>query len=97
MKDMRSILVFLVALFFGLSLAVPAEDVPETPYDESEVLPCESTPVFTTAVRTALLKTEPAPEKHCCIQKFNLAHRLTTESVDWIAVSLIILDHSRRC
>jgi hypothetical protein len=37
------ILILFVLLGFGLSLAVPAEDVPETAYDESETLPYEST------------------------------------------------------
>jgi len=32
-------LVFFVLVFSGLALTVPAEDVPETAYDESEVLP----------------------------------------------------------
>ncbi len=37
-------LLILGVLVFGLSLAVQAEDVPETPYDETEELPYESTP-----------------------------------------------------
>ena len=46
MKRPCSIFVLLVLLVFGVSLAVPAEDVPETPYDESEALPYEGTPLF---------------------------------------------------
>ena len=38
------ILILFVLLGFGVSLAVPAEDVPETAYDESEALPFEDTP-----------------------------------------------------
>ncbi len=43
-------LVLLACLVLGLSSALPAEDSPDTAYDESESLPCESTPVFSMAV-----------------------------------------------
>ena len=46
MRKPRCILVLLVVLGFGLYLAIPAEDVPETAYDESEAVPYESTPLF---------------------------------------------------
>jgi hypothetical protein len=48
MKKPRSALLFFVLLVLGLSLAVPAEDVSETAYDESEGTPYESTPLFST-------------------------------------------------
>lgn len=41
MKRPWFILIFFLLLVMGLSLAVPAEDVPETTYDESEPLPYE--------------------------------------------------------
>jgi len=44
MRRPCSILVLCVLLGFCVSLAVPAEDVPETAYDESETLPYEATP-----------------------------------------------------
>jgi hypothetical protein len=47
--------ILLVLMSFGLSLAVPAEDVPETSYDESEALPYESTPVFSIVVARAVV------------------------------------------
>lgn len=37
------VLILFALLGFGMSLAVPAEDVPETAYDESESLPYEMT------------------------------------------------------
>ena len=43
MKKERSIVAFLALLFLGLFLVVPAEDLTETAYDESETQPCEST------------------------------------------------------
>ena len=45
-REPRSVLVILFILCFGVSVAVPAEDVPETAYDESETLPYEGTPQF---------------------------------------------------
>jgi hypothetical protein len=50
MRKLGSAIVFSVILTFGLSLAVPAEDVPETSFDESESLPYESTPLFSIVV-----------------------------------------------
>jgi len=49
MRKPRSVLVLLLLLVFNVSVVVPAEDVPETPYDESEALPYEGTPVFSIA------------------------------------------------
>jgi hypothetical protein len=58
MRRSCSILVLFLLLAFGVSVAVPAEDVPETAYDESESLPCEVTPLFSIAVAKAV---EAAP------------------------------------
>ena len=46
MRKPRSALALLLLLGLGVSLTAPAEDVPETAYDESEALPYESIPVF---------------------------------------------------
>lgn len=45
MRKPRSALILIVLFVFGFSLAVPAEDLPETAYDESEAYPYESTPL----------------------------------------------------
>lgn len=52
-------LVFLAAVVLTLSFAVPAEDVPETPYDESASLPYVSAPVVSLTVPELIAK---APE-----------------------------------
>jgi hypothetical protein len=54
------VLVLCVLLGFGVSLAVPAEDVPETAYDESEALAYEGTPLFSIVVPLVAACTTPA-------------------------------------
>ena len=46
MRKPRSALILLVLLVLSLTLAVPAEDVLETTYDESETQPYEDVPLF---------------------------------------------------
>jgi len=42
MRRAYTCVVFLMMLVSGLAYAVPAEDLPDTSYDESESQPCES-------------------------------------------------------
>ena len=44
MKKNRFMLVFFVLLAFGFCFAVPAQDLPETDYDESQADPYEPAP-----------------------------------------------------
>ena len=60
MRRRCSILVLCVLLGFGVSLAVPAEDVTETAFDESEGLPYEGTPLFSVVVPLAAARTTQA-------------------------------------
>ena len=46
MRTLRAVVVLLVAVVFGASLVLPAEDLAGTSYDESETLAFECTPVF---------------------------------------------------
>ena len=50
-------LLLFVLLVFGLYLTVPAEDLPETGYDESEAFPYESTPLFSNVISQAAVST----------------------------------------
>jgi len=103
MRVLRSALVLLATFALSLSFAVPTEDVPETPYDESELLPYEITPPLSgdlvqesesvpalqvvPIVLSSLFSTPPA---------FGRAgHRGLAAHP--IPDSLIILDHSLRC
>ena len=49
-RKSRSAFILLVLLVFCFSLAVPAEDLPETAYDESETFPFEGTPLFSNVI-----------------------------------------------
>lgn len=49
-RKSRSALILLVLLFFSFSLAVPAEDLPETAYDESEASPYQGTPLISNLI-----------------------------------------------
>jgi hypothetical protein len=60
MRKVCSILVLFVLLVFGASLVLPAEDVPETAYDESEAPPYEDTPLFSIVVPLLAARTTPA-------------------------------------
>jgi hypothetical protein len=46
----RCAVVFLMVLALGVSLGLPAEDVLDAVYDESETLPCEVVSLFSIAV-----------------------------------------------
>jgi hypothetical protein len=63
MKKPHSALVLLLLLGFGMSLAVPAQDLPDTAYDESETVPYESTPLFSIVLPLAAARTPQAVPK----------------------------------
>jgi hypothetical protein len=60
MRKPRCALLLFVFLILGLSLGVPAQDVPETTYDESESLPYEGTPSISTKIAATV--AHPAHE-----------------------------------
>ncbi len=93
-------MIFGLILILGLSVAVPAEDMPETAFDESESPACESTPRFTILMpRVARARTM------ICVSPLglsSLAKRCAScpdPSVrpHFTSDSLTILDHSFRC
>jgi len=102
MSELRCTLVVLAALVLSLSCAVPVEDDPETPYDESVCLPYEMTATLSgNGVRESAPTFQVVPivpsdlfsaPKHASCRvgcKDPAAHP--------IPGSLIILDHSLRC
>jgi len=65
MSYLRCILVVLVAVILGLSFAVPLEDNPETTYDETETLPYESTPLFSSDALQVVARLLQSPPSFC--------------------------------
>ena len=57
----RFVVVFLMVLTICLSLGLPAEDVPDSVYDESEALPYEVIPLSSVALRPVAAQTTQAP------------------------------------
>jgi hypothetical protein len=103
MTQSRSVLVLLVALVLSVSFAVPAEDVPETAYDESESLPFESTPEVSIAMPEAVAEAPVVRPRDYRLRPAFL-RRPGAQQVDReagrvypVCDSLSILDHPRRC
>jgi hypothetical protein len=57
----RFAVVLLMILTLGLSLGLPAEDVLDAVYDESEALPCEDAPSFSMTLSPVDARTTQSP------------------------------------
>ena len=103
MTQSHSVLVLLVALVLSVSFAVPAEDAPETAYDESESLPCESTPVVSIAAPENTVKTSTVRPSASRLRFGSLTSSDTQKLAPRIGCayptsdSVAILEHSLRC
>jgi hypothetical protein len=99
MRKPGSILLLCVLLGFGMSLIAPAEDVPETAYDESETLPYVSTSVVSVAapkVVVPALGERTADVFHfASLREFGSQHRASSSHP--VCDSLTIFDRSLRC
>jgi len=104
MKTLRSLVVFVAIVTMGLSLTILPEDAVETAYDESETLPYEGPPPFSSALLKSLAGT-PQPILKSALP-FSLGSltsgcEFRPEQKAWsphtIPDSPIILDHSFRC
>jgi hypothetical protein len=103
MRKRRAVVVLLLLLVFGVSGVVPAEDVPETPYDESEALPYAATPLFSIALpqpsgRIAKAELKCAsPFRFKPLAKYRACSRENYAESYCVPVSLTIINHSLRC
>jgi hypothetical protein len=101
MAYLRSVFVLFVVLILSVSFAVPAEDVPETAYDESESPPCENTPVVSTAVPETFGEASTVRPRASRLdsQRRHGAPHLDNRKCRAYpnSDSLTILDHSLRC
>jgi len=103
MRKLRFLLILFELLGFGVSLAVPAEDLPETSYDESEVLPYEGTPLFSISLPQASGRI--AKDELGCGSQFRFktsgecrkCSRENCAESYCVPVSLTIINHSLRC
>ena len=99
----RYVVVLLMMLTLGASLGLPAEDVLDAVYNESETLPFETAPQFAGAKEQlcagepqALTKRDSVPV-HRCITPCRERPCQQSNSVHPANDSLVILDHSLRC
>lgn len=103
MNRARCILILFVLLGFGVSLAIPAEDVRETAYDESETLPYEGTPLFSVVAPQASDQTGKAKLQCGSLLPFNglmnrcNGRRENNGRLHRFSDSLATLNHSLRC
>lgn len=98
MKDLSSIFVLLVALFFGVYINVPANDLPETPYDESEVLPFESTPQFAFVILdSGSLKSDRIRHERLPVRGSDVVVKQGERAGCRRSISIAIVDRSLRC
>ena len=103
MTKSHPVLLLFIALVVSLSFAVPVEDVPETPYDESESLPYESAPVVCIAAPEAIMQAPAEPLRAPRFRFDRLEEPGARQIVrdtgwdDFISDSLIIRDHFFRC
>lgn len=94
----------LVTVVLSVSIAVPAEDVPETAYDESESMPYEGSPEVSVAepeaAKLALAARPPISQRHSSspwIKDAPVVLIRVTGSVDRLADSITIFERSLRC
>ncbi len=66
----RFVIVFVMLLSLGVSLGLPAEDVLDAVYDESEALPCETTPLFSIVAPQGSVRIPKGELSHDSLQHF---------------------------
>jgi hypothetical protein len=100
----RCAVVFLMILTLGVSLSLPAEDVLDAIYDESEALPYEGASSFSIVLPKVAAQTpQPTRKSDFPFHPGSLTRRRErpAERRAWsahpISDSLTILDHSLRC
>lgn len=94
MNSMRFSLVLLMGLFFGLFTVLPATDVLDVTYDETDSQPLESTVPFSAAVVQPLVAAHPILQT--CVDACNRDEFLLLRKPSRTA-PLSILDRALRC
>jgi hypothetical protein len=84
-------LFFLGASLFGLSFSLQAEDLPETPYDESQGVPCEHTPLsLTQALQTFVQRKQPTQKSASPLLLGSLRDGIRLEKREWSEQSVFV-------
>jgi hypothetical protein len=98
MKLLRFALVLLATLALSVSFVIPAEDLLDTAYDESEALPYECTSsFFITQHESALAPTQGLPAQFQREAKRRVLAQPSEHEAHSICDSVTILDQSLRC
>jgi hypothetical protein len=106
MRKPRHTFVVFVFLSLCLSVAIPAQDVPETPYDESEALPYEASPLFSIEVaKLSDRATKTEPSRHRKVSPDSMTpqppaakdHFESNQQSQHLSVPRPILNHTLRC
>ncbi|HEX4920288.1 MAG TPA: hypothetical protein VFV92_06060 [Candidatus Bathyarchaeia archaeon] len=98
MQVLRSTLVLLAAFALSVSFVIPAQDLLETAYDESEVLPYERTlPFCISQNESALAPKREFPRQFQREVKQKILAEPSEHEAQPICDSVTILDHSLRC
>ena len=97
MRKFRSVLILFVLLSFCASFGVPAEDVPETPYDESEALPYAKTLQFLLVVPQALAQIAKTELNFGSLTKRCRRRPESNAQSHCVHDSLTIINHCLRC
>jgi hypothetical protein len=96
------VILILMLLSLGVSLGLPAEDVLDAVYDESEALPFEAISLFSTVARPRLCPTPQSVQKLDCSFHLGSLTRQCQCPAPRVPAhptsdSLTLLDHSLRC
>jgi len=93
MRGIPTYLVFFVVLVLGLSPALPAEDLPDTAYDESETQPYESSVPISNLIAQTASATQTALSE---TQALESAPRLQTSTPFPLSAKPIARDDAYR-
>ncbi len=103
MTTLRFLLVLLLASAFAVASAIPAEDISDTAYDESEEVPYEKASTFSSEVLSQYDRTTWSESAYASRagSRFDIEDRENPPQSDWpsahiVPVSLLLLDHELR-
>ena len=94
MRKLHFLLVLLVGMVFGLSFAIPAEDLPDTVLDESESMPYEGAHPVSIVLPKLAAAVQVLPARQSAPR---VATRDAALAARTISETLVMLVHPLRC